>query len=76
MDGGGEGQYGISQRIIQKLFHLLHEKAEQYRRKNAMKQDDEPSSSMFESKIEISMLEIYNDEGKLELQYGTSLSLF
>lgn len=76
MEGGGEGQYGISQRIIQKLFHLLHEKSEKHRRNNAMKQDDDPSLSMFESKIEISMLEIYNDEGKLELQYGTSLSLF
>ena len=76
MEGGGEGQYGISQRIIQKLFHLLHEKSEKHRRNDAMKQDDDPSLSMFESKIEISMLEIYNDEGKLELQYGTSLSLF
>ena len=53
------GQYGISQRTIQKLFNLLQEKEHQHQQK-MMKQDE--SISKFEFKIEISMLEIYNDE--------------
>jgi len=60
MEGSKEnGQYGISQRTIQKLFNLLKEKEHQHQQK-MMKQDE--SISKFEFKIEISMLEIYNDE--------------
>ena len=60
MEGSKEnGQYGISQRTIQKLFNLLQEKEHQYQQKMT-KQDE--SISKFEFKIEISMLEIYNDE--------------
>mmetsp|Transcript_6886 Transcript_6886/g.14939 ORF Transcript_6886/g.14939 Transcript_6886/m.14939 type:complete len:1458 (+) Transcript_6886:192-4565(+) len=54
-------QYGISQRMIQKLFWLLQDKAQQHQR-NIANQDDESPSPQFEYKIEVGMLEIYNDE--------------
>lgn len=54
-------QYGISQRTIQKIFSLLQDKAHQHQRNN---QDGE-SSPHFEYKIQVGMLEIYNDEGML-----------
>ena len=49
---------GINQRFIQKIFNLLNEKAQQHQR-NVTSDDDESS---FEYTIEVSMLEIYNDE--------------
>ena len=72
MEGSKEnGQYGISQRTIQKLFNLLQEKEYQHQQK-MMKQDE--SISKFEFKIEISMLEIYNDEvyDLLDSGFGTT----
>ena len=65
MEGSqSNGEYGISQRTIQKLFTLLQDKAQQHQR-NVTKHDDESPSHQFEYKIEVGMLEIYNDEGKL-----------
>ena len=65
MEGSkSNGQYGISQRTIQKLFNLLQDKAHQHQR-NMSEQDDESPSTQFEYKIEVGMLEIYNDEGEL-----------
>jgi len=62
MEGSkSNGQYGISQRTIQKLFRLLQDKAQQHQR-NAAAQDEESPSPQFEYKIEVGMLEIYNDE--------------
>jgi len=62
MEGSqSNGEYGISQRTIQKLFTLLQDKAQQHQR-NVTKQDDESPSHQFEYKIEVGMLEIYNDE--------------
>ena len=57
------GQYGISQRTIQRIFSLLQDKAQQHHRH--IEKNDEASvlSPPFEYRIEVSMLEIYNDEG-------------
>lgn len=63
MEGSkANGQYGISQRTIQKIFHLLQDKAQQHQQSMLKKNDPESSSSPFEYKIEVGMLEIYNDE--------------
>mmetsp|Transcript_24002 Transcript_24002/g.57943 ORF Transcript_24002/g.57943 Transcript_24002/m.57943 type:complete len:1481 (+) Transcript_24002:367-4809(+) len=63
MEGGNSsGQYGISQRTLQKVFSLLHDKAQQHQHRTALIQDDDTQSSRFEYKIGISMLEIYNDD--------------
>ncbi|KAL3803316.1 hypothetical protein ACHAW5_006080 [Stephanodiscus triporus] len=51
-------QYGISQRTIQKIFSLLQDKAHQHQRNN----QDRESSPQFDYKIQVGMLEIYNDE--------------
>ena len=59
------GQYGINQRTIKKIFALLQEKARQYQRDVIQQQDDGDTASPlspFEYGIEVSMLEIYNDE--------------
>mmetsp|Transcript_5271 Transcript_5271/g.11965 ORF Transcript_5271/g.11965 Transcript_5271/m.11965 type:complete len:1460 (-) Transcript_5271:94-4473(-) len=62
MEGSkANGQYGISQRTIQKIFHLLQDKAQQHQQ-SVLKYDAESSSPPFEYKIEVGMLEIYNDE--------------
>jgi len=58
---GSKGQYGVSQRTIQKIFNLLHERHQQYMEK----QSGMEPSSRFEYKIEVGMLEIYNDDGKI-----------
>lgn len=64
MEGSKEnGQYGISQRTIQKIFNLLQDKAQQHQRKKQI--DAESPPPQFESSIEVGMLEIYNDEGKI-----------
>lgn len=57
------GQYGISQRTIQKIFNLLQDRAQQHQ-SNCATQDVESNSPQFEYNIEVGMLEIYNDEGK------------
>ncbi|KAL7551645.1 hypothetical protein ACHAWF_014832 [Thalassiosira exigua] len=49
------GKYGINQRMIQRIFALLQDKAQRNER-------DESSSAQFDYTIEVSMLEIYNDE--------------
>jgi len=49
-------QNGISQRTIQKIFGILHDKAEQ------QQAIDNKSLPNFEFTIEVSLLEIYNDE--------------
>lgn len=59
-----KNQYGISQRTIQKLFSILHDRAEQ-QRNSAMVVDHESSPPQFNFTIEVSLLEIYNDEGKI-----------
>ncbi|KAL7532191.1 hypothetical protein ACHAXR_008434, partial [Thalassiosira sp. AJA248-18] len=62
MEGSqSNGQYGISQRTIQKIFTLLQDKAQQQHR-NTPNQDDEPPAPQFGYSIEVGMLEIYNDE--------------
>lgn len=62
MEGSqSNGQYGISQRTIQKLFTLLQDKAHRHQQ-NMSDQDNETPSSKFEYNIEVAMLEIYNDE--------------
>ena len=55
---GDEGQEGISQRTIKKIFALLDEKS--LRRLSQQPDCD----LLFEYSIKIGMLEIYNDEGK------------
>ena len=60
MEGDKENnQYGISQRTIQKIFGMLQD-----REKEQQKKVDSPK---FDYDIEVGMLEIYNDEGKLML---------
>jgi kinesin family protein C2/C3 len=63
-------QYGISQRTIQKIFSLLQEKAQQHQRNYR----DGELSSLFHYKIEVGMLEIYNDEVYDLLDLGLSSS--
>lgn len=65
MEGSkSNGQYGISQRTIQRIFSLLQDKTEQHRRTELEKNSEVSSlSPPFEYNIEVSMLEIYNDEG-------------
>jgi hypothetical protein len=73
MEGSqSSGQYGISQRIIQKIFNLLQDKAYRHQQ-NMTEQDNVTPSSKFEYNIEVAMLEIYNDEG--ELHFATFVSL-
>ncbi|KAL7462610.1 hypothetical protein ACHAXS_002988 [Conticribra weissflogii] len=55
-----KNQYGISQRTIQKIFGILHDKAEQ-QHANAMAIGNN-CPPPFEFTIEVSLLEIYNDE--------------
>lgn len=61
MEGDKEnGRYGISQRTIQKIFGMLQDRAKE--------QQDKVTTLgefKFEYDIEVGMLEIYNDEGKL-----------
>ncbi len=57
-----KNQYGISQRTIQKIFGILHDKAEQ-QHANAMAIGNN-CPPPFEFTIEVSLLEIYNDEGR------------
>lgn len=52
-------QYGISQRTIHKIFSLVQDKARQHQQ-NVNSRDGEPPQ--FNYKIEVGMLEIYNDE--------------
>jgi len=61
MEGDKEnGRYGISQRTIQKIFGMLQDRARDQQYKINAQGD-------FEYDIEVGMLEIYNDEGKLLL---------
>jgi hypothetical protein len=65
MEGSkSNGQYGINQRTIQRIFSLLQDKAQQHHRQVIERSDDASElSPSFEYQIEVSMLEIYNDEG-------------
>jgi len=65
MEGSkSNGQYGINQRTIQRIFSLLQDKAQQHHRQEIEKNGDASVlSTSFEYQIEVSMLEIYNDEG-------------
>lgn len=64
MEGSkSKGVYGISQRTIQRIFSLLQDKAQQQHRNETEINDASSSPPPFEYKIEVSMLEIYNDEG-------------
>jgi kinesin family protein C2/C3 len=58
---GENGRYGISQRTIQKVFGMLQDRAKEQHKKNLV----EGGKKSFEYFIEVGMLEIYNDEGKL-----------
>ena len=60
MEGTSDNhQYGVSYRIIQKLFNLL----ESRKRKHASyRSKDDSSESEFTFKIEVGMLEIYNED--------------
>ena len=63
---GSNGQHGISQRTLQKIFNLLQDKAQQHQHRAALVvQDDGSQTSLFEYKIEVGMLEIYNDDGEV-----------
>ena len=69
MEGSkSNGQYGISQRTIQRIFSFLQDKAQQHHR-HEIEKNGEASilSPPFEYNIEVSMLEIYNDEGSFRL---------
>ena len=73
MEGNKENsQYGISQRTIQKIFTLLQDKARQHQNNPLNDEDAEP----FEYTIEVGMLEIYNDEGKVLLCHKNASHLF
>ena len=66
MEGTKEnGQFGISQRFIEKVFNLLQDKAEQHQGK-ALNNEEDESPAPFEYSIEVSELEIYNDEGEFQ----------
>eukprot|EP00534_Pseudo-nitzschia_fraudulenta_P012700 CAMPEP_0201220858 /NCGR_PEP_ID=MMETSP0851-20130426/191812_1 /ASSEMBLY_ACC=CAM_ASM_000631 /TAXON_ID=183588 /ORGANISM="Pseudo-nitzschia fraudulenta, Strain WWA7" /LENGTH=1338 /DNA_ID=CAMNT_0047510597 /DNA_START=189 /DNA_END=4205 /DNA_ORIENTATION=- len=66
MEGvAGNNQRGISFRTIQKVFHLLSLKQQQEKTnsilfKSQEERDEEPSNFVY--KVELGMLEIYNDE--------------
>jgi chromosome segregation ATPase len=61
MEGSEDGDnYGISYRTIQKIFHLLNLRAQQQRAASILNRDE--SSSEFNFKLQLGMLEIYNDE--------------
>eukprot|EP00542_Grammatophora_oceanica_P001815 CAMPEP_0194062682 /NCGR_PEP_ID=MMETSP0009_2-20130614/78209_1 /TAXON_ID=210454 /ORGANISM="Grammatophora oceanica, Strain CCMP 410" /LENGTH=1363 /DNA_ID=CAMNT_0038714507 /DNA_START=39 /DNA_END=4130 /DNA_ORIENTATION=- len=55
------GNYGISYRTIQKIFHLLNLRTQQQKAAALLKGGAE-SSAEFTFKLELGMLEIYNDE--------------
>lgn len=65
MEGSkSNGQYGINQRTIQRIFSLLQDKTQQHHRQEIERSGDASElSPSFEYQIEVSMLEIYNDEG-------------
>lgn len=67
MEGVREnGQFGISYRTIQKIFHLLNLRAQQQRAAEmfvGQEAEDDPAKEVsFQFAIEVGMLEIYNDE--------------
>lgn len=67
MEGVEEGgQYGISYRTIQKIFHLLQLRSQQQRAAEMFvesQNDGEPAKEVeFTFGLEVGMLEIYNDE--------------
>lgn len=62
MEGTPEdNQYGISYRIIQKIFNLLNFRREQQKAVSALK-GERQESPQFSFSLNIGMLEIYNDE--------------
>jgi kinesin family protein C2/C3 len=62
MEGTPEGNtYGISYRVIQKIFHLLNFRQQQQRAVSALRGESEKSLP-FSFSLQIGMLEIYNDE--------------
>lgn len=65
MEGSKEsGQYGISYRTIQKIFHLLKLRAQQQRTAEILVgvDTDSPERVAFLYSLRVGMLEIYNDE--------------
>lgn len=65
MEGSKEaGQYGISYRTIQKIFHLLKLRAQQQRTAEILVgvDTDSPERVAFQYSLRVGMLEIYNDE--------------
>ena len=64
MEGTQEvNQYGISYRTIQKLFHLLNLRSQQQRAASMFVGNDEMKEEVsFSFKLQVGMLEIYNDE--------------
>lgn len=62
MEGTPEGNaYGISYRVIQKIFHLLNFRQQQQRAVSALGGESQKSPP-FTFSLQIGMLEIYNDE--------------
>jgi kinesin family member C2/C3 len=64
MEGTQEvNQYGISYRTIQKIFHLLNLRSQQQRAAAMFVGNDEVKEEVsFSFKLQVGMLEIYNDE--------------
>jgi Kinesin motor domain len=64
MEGTQEvNQYGISYRTIQKVFHLLNLRSQQQRAAAMFVGNDEVKEEVsFSFKLQVGMLEIYNDE--------------
>lgn len=55
-----DNDYGISYRTIQKIFHLLNLRSQQQRAASVLNQEEKAAE--FNFKLELGMLEIYNDE--------------
>ena len=65
MEGGpGRGRHGLGRRMVEQLFALLKEKARGQRDATQPEGEGAPPSPL-ECRVDVSMLEIYNDEGEL-----------